>query len=233
MTSGAHTWNASRRSYTSLEEHIDQIEQSRARQGVVSACPVLEFFKAAPNNDITDVMIAEAFIQSHPQWGLPYLCDVIRTTHWYNNENDTRVLQLNAIHDMFAYHDPAQVRRYLHDLFRRDDVVFKTHEGATKVMDFCLDGHPNPKAFLHRDHVRRHVPKDRDLDGHEAPDFPDIHKSRRKLVGGNKVAKVTETCGDEPYALPMDWIRELQQMGFTRCMKTMHEASAKRREAVA
>lgn len=229
MTKGAHTWNKSREDYLSLNEHIDEIERSRAIQGIHQHCPILEFFRAAPNNDLEDVMIAEAFVNSHPHWGADYLGETIRMNRHFKPERVARIVQLNATHDLFTHHTPGQVVRTLHTLLAKPDLVFLSKEAPLVIHDWTVANHRNPKAFLSQDHVRRHMPTGHDMSKLKSPDFPHLQKRGVKVVGENTEAGVTEQGTDTPYELPMEWIRSLHVMGTTAVAREMALASRERR----
>lgn len=168
-----------RTKYLSLQEHVAEFAENnrRLRRGW---CPVIDWVKLQPDQTLDDVIAAETYIQSHPEWGPSYCCDVIRDTWRFNTPADVADIQHD--HAVALVRHPWQAaRKPLEALFAHEEIQWRSPEALGLLIAYLAQHHPNPKAFLHQVHVRARLPSDAQFPEMLSPDFP--HLEAEPLVG--------------------------------------------------
>jgi hypothetical protein len=169
-----------RAKYLSLKEHLAEFAENnrRLRRGW---CPVIDWVKRQPDDSLDDVIAAELYIQSHPEWGPSYCCDVIRDTWRFNAPEDVADIQ----HDhalALTRHPWATTRKPLEALFAHPEIQWRSPEAIALLIDYFDQHHPNPKAFFLQHHVRALLPADVAVSRLCSPDFS--HLDEEPLIGG-------------------------------------------------
>jgi hypothetical protein len=129
--------------------------------------------KTQPNETLDDVISAETFIQSHPEWGPSYCCDVIRDTWRFNAPELVEEIQ----HDhalALARHPFERARRAVEALFTHPDIGWQSDEALRLTVEYMAAHHPNPKAFFAQPAVRARLPASVNLSGLPCPDMPEL-----------------------------------------------------------
>jgi hypothetical protein len=168
-----------RTKYLSLKEHLAEFVENnrRLRRGW---CPVIDWLKRQPDRGLEDVIAAETFIQSHPDWGPSYCCDVIRDTWRFNAPND--VVDIQHDHAVALVRHPwSATRKPLEHLLAHPELVWRSHDALELLVDHVSRHHANPRAFFLQSHVLALVPADARVGHLVSPDFP--HLANAPLIG--------------------------------------------------
>lgn len=158
--------------YTTVAELIGDYEKSNAEIGRTH-CPVLDHLKANVDRPLEEV---EAEIYSHPQWGPPALCETMWKTLDHNNakthqhgEFIARWVQHFVALELVK-HPFDQARHAVSEMLKEPAMRFVSPEASKLVLDYLVQGHPNPGRFLAKPEVGAKFPGIVPTD-FPAPDF--------------------------------------------------------------
>jgi hypothetical protein len=139
--------------YVEVQELLDDYDDSITSLEIAQ-CASTDYLRAHVADNMLDT---DEYIYSHEDWGPMVCCWTMVLTFAHNNSRVppdgsglvmAQWIQYYMAVTLVRFHPWSRARGHVEQLLRHQNMKFVSPEAARIILNFVVDGHPNPGRFL-------------------------------------------------------------------------------------